>query len=69
MGAIVCAPPLFARGLRDNVGLLIDSPLDTPPSPLILFLTNDLTDKTVTEAIARRCVALWAASWLVWRMA
>ena len=30
---------------RDNVGLLLDSTRDSFPSPFVVFLTNDLTEK------------------------
>ena len=36
------------------MGLLIDATTEATPAPLVLFLTNDLTDRVVTEAIAKR---------------
>ncbi len=39
---------------RDNVGLLVDSLQETAPVPLVVFLTNDLTDKVMTEALSAR---------------
>lgn len=45
---------LLATHRRDNVGLLVDTWRTELPSPCVVFVTNDLTERVLLEATRKR---------------